>query len=129
MVLYLLIAGQALCLFSLWVLARADLVRLTRPACRVEAVVTDFRSTWNEGSRSYAPVYRFTSEGAAHEVTEALYSGARKPPVGTPVALQHPKGRPDLARVPRPLLWLSVYGLLVGLEAVLLAKMMGWLHG
>ena len=124
-----LIAGQALCLFSIWVLARADLVRLTRPSRRVEAVVTGFRSTWNEGSRSYAPVYRFASEGGEHEVTEALYSGARKPPVGTAVALQHPEGRPDLARVPRPLLWLAIYGLLAGLEAALLAKMLGWLQG
>ena len=129
MVLYFLLAGQALCLFSLWVLARADLVRLTRPACGVEAVVTGYRSTWNEGSRSYAPVYRFTSEGAEHEVTEALHSTVQKPPVGTAVSLRHPQGRPDLARVPRPLLWLAVYGLLVGLEAVLLAKMLGWLHG
>jgi len=129
MVLYFLIAGQALCLFSLWVLARADIVRLTRPACRVEAVVTGYRSTWNEGSKSYAPVYRFTSEGAQHDVTEAVYSGARKPAVGTAISLRHPQGRPDLARVPRPLLWLAVYGLLVGLDVMLLAKMMGWLHG
>ena len=128
MVLYFLLAGQALCLFSLWVLARADLVRLMCPAIHVEAVVTSYRSTWNEGSRSYAPVYRFTSEGGEHAVTEALYSTVQKPPVGTVVVLHHPKGRPDLARVSRPLLWLTIYGLLVGLEAVLLAKMLGWLH-
>lgn len=126
---YVLIAGQALCLFSLWVLARRDWVRLTRPARRVEAVVTGYRSTWNEGSRSYAPVYHFTSESAEHEVVEAVYSGAQKPPLGTVVSLRHPAGRPDLAQVPRPLMWLTVYALLVFMEAVLLAKMMGWLEG
>lgn len=127
MELYLLLAGQALCLFSLWVLARRDFVRLTRPSIRVDAVVSGYRSTWNEGSRSYAPVYRFTSDGAQHEVVEAVYSGAQKPDLGTVVALRHPAGRPDLAHVPRPLMWLTVYALLAGLEAVLLANMMGWL--
>lgn len=126
---YFLLAGQALCLFSLWVLARRDWVRLTRPAVRVEAEVTGYRSTWNEGARSYAPVYRFASEGAEHEVVEAVYSGAQAPPLGTKVALSHPAGRPDLAHVPRPLLWLAVYALLAFMEAVLLAKVMGWIGG
>lgn len=124
-----LIAGQALCLFSLWVLARADIVRLMRPASRVEAVVTGYRTSWDDGSRSYAPVYRFTSEGAEHEVVDAIHHPAARPPLGTAVTLNHPQGRPDLARVPRPLLWLAVYGVLAGLEVLLLAKMMGWLHG
>ena len=102
-------------------------MRLTRPSIRVDAVVSGYRSTWNEGSRSYAPVYRFTSDGAQHEVVEAVYSGAQKPDLGTVVALRYPAGRPDLAHVPRPLMWLTVYALLAGLEAVLLANMMGWL--
>lgn len=127
MELYFLIAGQALCLFSLWVLARRDFVRLTRPPVQVEAEVTGYRSTWNEGSRSYAPVYGFTSEGAEHEVVEAVYSGAEYPPRGTRVALSHPAGRPELAQVPRPLMWIAVYGLLLFMEAALLTKMMGWL--
>jgi hypothetical protein len=127
MKIYFLIAGQALCLFSLWVLARADFVRLVRQACRVQAMVTGYRSTWNEGSRSFAPIYRFTSEGAEHEVTEALYSTVAKPPLGTAVRLVHPQGRPDLARVPRPLLWIAVYGVLLLLEAMLLSKMTGWI--
>ena len=129
MMLYFLLAGQALCLLSLWVLVRADVVRFTRPACRVEAVVTGYRSHWDDGGKSYAPVYRFTSEGAVHEVADAIHHPAARPPLGTAVTLNHPQGRPDLARVPRPLMWLVVYGALVLLEAVLLAKMMGWLKG
>lgn len=129
MKLYFLLAGQALCLFSLWVLARRDWVRLTRPSQRVEAEVTGYRSTWNEGARSYAPVYRFTSEGAEHEVVEAVHSSTQTPQLGTMVALSHPAGRPDLAQVPRPLMWLVVYALLAFMEAVLLAKMMGWIGG
>ncbi|WP_298190920.1 DUF3592 domain-containing protein [Novosphingobium sp.] len=129
MELYFLLAGQALCLFSLWAIARYDWVRLTRPAVRVDAEVTGYRSTWNEGARSYAPVYRFTSEGGEHEVVEAVYSGAQKPDLGTVVALRHPAGRPDLAHVPRPLMWLAVYGLLVFMDGMLLAKMMGWIGG
>jgi hypothetical protein len=129
MELFLLLAGQALCLFSLGVLARRDLVRLTRPAVRVDGVVTGYRSTWSEGSGSYAPVYSFTSEGAEHEVVEAVYSSAQQLPLGTVVALRYPAARPDLAQVPRPLMWLTVYALLAGLEALLLAKTMGWLQG
>ena len=128
MKLYFLIAGQMLCLFSLWVLARRDFVRLTQPSRRVMGLVTGYRSTWDEGARAYAPVFRFSSDGAEHEVVDALYSNTAKPPVGTQVALAYPEGRPDLAQVPRPLLWLSVYALLAGLEAVLLAVMMGWLR-
>ena len=129
MAFYFLIAGQALCLFSLWALARADVVRLINPACRVEAVVIGYRSAWEDGSNSYAPVYRFTSDGAEHEVADAVYRPARSPPPGTSVVLSYPQGRPDLARVPRPLMWLAVYGVLVVLEGVLLAKMLGWLGG
>ena len=129
MKLYFLIAGQVLCLFSIWVLARRDWVRLTRPALRIDAVVTGYRSTWNEGARSYAPVYHFTSEGAEHEVVEAVYNTVQRPPVGSVVSLTYPVGRPELAQVPRPLMWLTVYALLALMEAMLLAKMMGWQEG
>ncbi|WP_072382873.1 DUF3592 domain-containing protein [Novosphingobium sp. NDB2Meth1] len=127
MKLFFLLAGQALCLFSLWVLARRDWVRLTRPSLRVMGVVTAYRSTWDEGARAYAPVFRFAGEEGTHEVVDAVYSGAMKPPVGAEVALRYPAGRPDLAQVPRPLMWAAVYALLGGLEALLFAVMMGWL--
>ncbi len=129
MELYFLIAGQALCLFSLWAIARYDWVRLTRASRRIGAVVTGHRSSWSDGSKSFAAIYRFTLGGAEHDVTDAVYGSSPKPPVGTRVELAYPEGRPDLARPPRPLLWLSIYGLLVGLDVVLLAKMMRWIGG
>ena len=129
MVLYFLIAGQALCLFSLWAIARHDWVRLTRPSRRITAVVTGYRSSWSDGSKSFAAIYRFALGGAEHDVIDGVYGSSPKPPVGTRVELAYPEGRPDLARPPRPLLWLSVYGLLAAMEAVLLAKMMGWIGG
>ena len=79
------------------------------------------------GRRAYAPVFRFAGEDGTHEVVDAVYSGAMKPPVGAEVALRYPAGRPDLAQVPRPLMWAAVYALLGGLEALLFAVMMGWL--
>lgn len=127
MELYLLIAGQALCVFSLWAIARYDWIRLTRPSRRVRAVVTGHRSSWNEGTKSFAANYRFALGGAEHDVTDAVFGPRPKPPVGTTVDLTYPEDRPDLARPPRPLLWLAVYGTLAGLEAVLLAKMLGWI--
>lgn len=125
MELIFLIPVQVFVLFSIWVLVRADFVRLTRPAARVEAVVTGHRSMWTEGGRSYAPIYRFASEGAEHQVTEVLFRMAAAPPLGTAVSLRHPEGRPDLARVPRLVLWIMVYGVLVGLEVVLAFMMLG----
>ena len=120
--------GIALCLFSLWAIARHDWLRLTSPSRTVTARVICHRSSWNDGSKSYAAVYRFSAEGAEHETVDAVYSGAPYPPEGTSVAMTYPMGRPDLARKPRPLLWLGVYCVLLFLLGMMTAKAMGWLH-
>ena len=121
------LAGIALCLFSLWALARHDWLRLTRPSRRVLATVCGHRSANNEGKRNFAAIFRFSADGAEHEVTDALYSPKRTLPAGHVSELVYPEGRPDLARLPRLWLWLAVYGLLIGFIGVLCAKLMGWL--
>ncbi len=127
MKLYFLWAGITLCLFSLWALARHDWLRLTRPSLRVLATICGHRSTLDEGHRNYAALFRFSAEGAEHEVADSLYSPTRTFAVGTIMELVYPEGRPELARPPRLLMWIAVYGVLIGLGSVLAAKMMGWL--
>jgi hypothetical protein len=114
----------ALCLL---LVARSDWPRLQRIGRSVSAEVIGHRTQIHDNARSYAPVYRFEAEGASHEVVDQVYSAREYPPVGTRVTLSYPVGRPDLARVPRPLLWLGVYAVLLLMIGILIARLMHWL--
>jgi hypothetical protein len=120
-----LLAGLALCLFSLWALARHDWVRLTRPPRRVLATVIGYRSSIDEGHRNFAARFHFSAEGAEHEVIDSVYGSTQSFAVGTVMELVYPEGRPDLARPPRLLLWAGVYGVFLFLTSVLGAKLLG----
>jgi hypothetical protein len=122
-------AGIALCLFSLWAISRHDWLRLIRPIRRAVGEVCNHRISHDADGVSYAAIYRFTAEDGEHEVIDAVYSVAAKPPIGTRIELTYPAGRPDLARPPRPLLWSGVYLLLFGMLGILAAKALGWLDG
>lgn len=117
----------AFTLLCLWLVLRNDLIRWRGIGREVLAEVIGHRTSMHDSSRSYAPIYRFTAEGGTHEVVDQVYSGAAKPPVGTVITLHYPFGRPDLARPPRPLMWLFVYAALMSIPAILIAKLMGWL--
>lgn len=124
---WLLYLGIALCLFSLWAIARRDLVRLGARMREVDAEVTGHRTRRDEDGIHYAAVYAFRAEGARHEVIDDVYSASPVPAIGQRRRLTYPAGRPDLARVPRPALWLAVYGLLLVLPVLLAARLLGWL--
>jgi hypothetical protein len=126
---YLLLAGIALCLFSLWAIARHDWLRLTRPTERGMGKVIGHRAGWDEGQRCYSAIYEFTDPAGRHEVIDQIYAPAPRPPLGSQVDLVWPQGRPDLARPPRPLLWALCYALLAGCAALLGAKLFGLLPG
>lgn len=102
-------------------------LRILRPAVRVQAEVIGHRSGVSDGDTDYAAIYRFTADGVEHEVVDGIYTAIKRPDVGTSVTLHYPQGRPDLARPPRLVFWIMVYGLLAGMAALLLAKLMGWL--
>lgn len=106
---------------------RKDLPRWRGMRREALGEVIGHRSSIHNGARSFAAIYRFTAEGGAHEVIDQVYSGKPYPPVGTVVPLTYPFGRPDLARPPRPLLWLFVYAILLFMLGMLVAKAMGWL--
>ena len=122
---YILYGGMALCLFSLWAIARYDWLRLTRPSRRALGEVTGHRSSWDDNSKTYAAIYRFRDESGEHEVIDAVYRPARQPELGAIRELAYPQGHPELARPPRPWLWGGVYLLLLGLLGILAAKTLG----
>ena len=124
---YFLYGGMALCLFSLWAIARYDWLRLTRPLSRALGEVTGYRSSWDDSIKTYAAIYRFGDASGEHEVIDAVYHAAPQPEIGTIRELAYPQGRPDLARPPRPWLWGGIYLLLLGLLGVLIAKVLGLL--
>lgn len=125
---WFLTAGIALCLFSLGVLVRRDWTRLMGIGRTVDAEVIGHRVSRDSDGTSYAATYRFSAEGKEHLVHDEVLGTRPQPPVGTRVRLSYPFGHPELARIPRPLTWLAVYGLLLFLLGMLVAKAFGWLH-
>jgi hypothetical protein len=125
---WFLYGGMALCLFSLWVIARKDWIRLRSMTRTAEGEVIGHRISRDNDGTSYSATFRFLAEGKVHEVTDALLSSRPQPPVGTKVTLSYPFGRPDLARIPRPWTWLFVYGTLLLMLAILIARAAGWLR-
>ena len=121
-------AGMALCAFSLWAIARHDWLRLTTLSRQVNARVTGYRTSWDDGSKSYAAIYSFTAEGGDHEVVDQVYGPSEQPPLDTVRALTYPAGRPDLARPPRPVMWGAVYAFLVLAIGLLFSAWMGWIE-
>jgi hypothetical protein len=124
---YFLYGGMALCLFALGAIARRDWVRITSISRQVEAEVIGHRTTSDNDGTSYGAIYRFSAEGASHEVTDEVLHGTPTPPLGTRVMLSYPFGQPELAHVPRPLVWLAVYATLLFLLGMLFARTMDWL--
>lgn len=124
---WFLFGGIFLCLFALGAIIRHDWLRLTRPGRRVMAQVVGHRLIDDGDGRSFAVRYRFHDGLADREVVDQVARTTRKPDIGTVVELVYPEGRPDLAKMPRPLLWCAVYaGLLYGL-GVLTAKALGFI--
>jgi len=119
--------GILLCLFSLWAIGRYDWLRLTRPARRVTGKVTGHRASYTDGSRTYAAIYRFTDEAGEHDVVDPVFSSRETPPLDSLRELTYPAGYPQLARPPRPLMWVVVYLGLLAMLGILIAKAMGWL--
>ena len=123
---YLLWGSLAMCLFAIWVMARRDWLRLSCPTCHATARVIGHRSSWSDGRRVYAAILRFSHVAGTSDVVDQMLSSSPRPPVGAFVEVNYPEGHPDLARPPRVLMWLAIYGLLIALAAIILIKAMGW---
>ena len=120
--------GLALTLFTIGALAWRDLGWRHRRRTQVEGEVASFKSSMNDGTEVFTPVIRFSAEGAEHEMTDVVYSPRPKRAVGDKVQLIYPYGRPDLARISRPVMWVMVYGVLAFIALVLGALAAGWME-
>ncbi len=108
-------------------LLRGDLLRLTRRTVVTQARVVGHRVSSAQGRRTFSAIYRFTADHVAYEVADAVRSQTPRPDIGTLRELRYPRGRPELARPPRPLMWFALYGLLLYVAGVLVARLAGWL--
>ncbi|MCW1383283.1 DUF3592 domain-containing protein [Novosphingobium sp. KCTC 2891] len=122
----ILLAGLALCLFSLWALLRHDVRRLIAPAREARAVVVGHVANWDDGERTYAARLRFQADEQVHEVTDQRLRRQPLPPEGAAVIVRFPAGRPDLARIPHPWMWAWVYAAVTMMAVMLLARLLGW---
>ena len=120
--LYVMLVFVGFCLVAV---ARRDWVRLTRPTRCVDGAVVGHRERVTVDGRSYAAIYAFAADGGEHRVVDAVYSGAPRPAVGVHRMLAFPDGHPELARPPRPVLTLLIYGVLVGGLGAIVAALMG----
>lgn len=125
---FILWASVALVVFALWAIARHDWLRLTRASAKVQAKVIGYRSNSDDGQKSYSARFAFDVEGQPCEVSDQLLTTQRSPPLDTEVCLHYPKGRPDLARIPRPITWGMVYSTLLAMLTVLILKLCGALN-
>ena len=117
--------GLALVLFVIGALAWRDLGWRNRRRTQVEGEVARFAPSMNDGVEVFAPVIRFSADGAEHEVTDVVYSARPKRAVGDKIKLIYPSGRPDLARISRPAMWVMIYGVLVFMAAIMAALAAG----
>lgn len=81
-------------LYALWIVGRADLLRLVQGVRYVTATVVRHDAS----SDGFVPIYEFTRAGIRQEVPGFTAHASPKPAVGTRLVLGHPARRPDLAR-------------------------------
>lgn len=125
MELVILWSAVGLVVFALWAIARHDWVRLTRGSVKVKAKVIGHRAISDDGQKSYSARFAFDVAGQSIEVVDKRLLTQRSPAVGSDVWLNYPKGRPDLARVPRPATWAFVYAMLLGMLTLLIFRLSG----
>lgn len=117
--------GISLCLFALWAMLRQDWPRLTQSSREADAVVSGHERGWDSGRPLYAMRLRFEAEGCEHQVIDQVWRRKPIPPVGTRLLVRFPVGRPEMARIPRPWMWAFVYGCVVLMGGMLVAKALG----
>lgn len=115
------------CGFCIWLLVRRDFLRWTRPIREAQAIVVGQASGWSDGVRTQAARLRFEADGKVHEITDQLYGSRPALSEGTICRVTWPEGRPDLARIPRPGVWLGVYAVLLYPAGIVVGRLTGFL--
>ncbi|MFM9852132.1 MAG: hypothetical protein ACKVOJ_04875 [Sphingomonadaceae bacterium] len=121
-------ASLALVVIVLWILLRDDWLFITRPLVRAEGEVIRHDKTFSDGDDAWRAVFAFTDEdGARREALDITLFQNPRPPIGTRITLNYPKGAADKARVQRLLLRGLLYAVMLFMAAALVGRLMGWL--
>jgi hypothetical protein len=106
---------------------RQDWVLLRGPVATARAVVIDQREDRDsDGGLFYHAKIRFSpGSGPAIEVYDMVGSGRPDPATGAECTVIYPEGRPDLARIRRPILRACIYILLVAMSVLLVLASAG----
>ncbi len=125
---FLVWLSLALTAFTLYILLRDDLPFLRLRKITAEGTVTGHSSQIDEGDRVFSARIAFTDEAGAKRVfVDKVLTHTPEPAPGAVVDIIYPQGRPDKARVPRPWLRLLIYTVIVGMNGMLVATLLGFL--
>ena len=110
------------------VLVKQDIELLRRPRRHTTGEVVDHRCTHDDGATYYIARIRFVDEtGSAHVFEDTVGRNSPTPLRGSRVRVIHAIGNPHAARIPRPLLRLTMYTFVVVAVGLLGAKSLGWI--
>lgn len=125
---FLVWVSFALTAFALYILLRDDVPFLHLRKITTKGAVIGHSSVIDEGDRAFSARISFTDEaGAKLEFVDMFRTPAPEPAAGAIIDIIYPQGRPDKARVPRPWLRLLLYTVIVGMNGILVAKLLGLL--
>lgn len=114
--------------FVLFILLRDDLLFLQQRRIRALGTVTGHSSQIDEGDRVFSARIAFTDDaGAQRDFVDMVRTHAPEPAKGAVVDIVYPQNRPDKARLPRPWLRLVIYTVVVGMNGILIARLLGFL--
>ena len=122
----------ALCLtgFVLFILLRDDLLFLKNRRIEAQGTVTGHSSQIDEGDRVFSARISFQDEaGTKRDFVDMVLTSTPSPAEGAVVEIVYPQGRPDKARVPRFWLRLLIYAIVVWLNGILVARLLGFVDG
>lgn len=112
--------------FLLW----QDYVLFRRTRVRTTGTVVGHRAFEDGGSKYYSGQIAFEDQsGKRHEFTDTYGRAKPTPEVGAKIEVMYPRGEPQHARVPRPILRMLIYLFIAGAAATLVARELGFIGG
>jgi hypothetical protein len=110
------------------ILVREDWQMLRAPRVRCAGEVVGHIRSSDDGSEFYAARIRFCDErGECVEFVDSYGVRDPRPAVGSPIDIVYPQGQPRLARVPRPLVRLTIYAFVLGSLLLLTGLLLGFI--
>ncbi len=98
------------------------------PLVTTQGTVFNHSRATDADGPSYSIQVRFDDEaGRPVEITDTVGRSVPNPPVGTVVKISNPIGHPEKAVVSRPFFRGFLYAIVLGMLAMLAARLAGWL--